>query len=141
MNYNKKYVKFLPFLITCIIMIYSFLYFINVENLITTYHILGLVLLGINIVLYSKEFDLGINITGIILILGTFNIILFFPELEYSSISFYVKVFDDKNQIKSPRFNKEILLIFIVFLLLNWKLFLGFLKIILLKIRNFFNKT
>ncbi len=141
MNYNKKYVKILPFLITCIIMIYSFLYFINVENLITTYHILGLILLVINIVLYSKEFDLGINITGIILILGTFNIILFFPELEYSSISFYVKVFDDKNQIKSPRFNKEILLIFIVFLLLNWKLFLGFLKIILLKIRNFFNKT
>lgn len=141
MNYNKKYVKILPFLITCIIMIYSFLYFINVENLITTYHILGLILLVINIVLYSKEFDLGINITGIILILGTFNIILFFPELEYSSISFYVKVFDDKNQIKSPRFNKEILLIFIVFLLLNWKLFLGFFKIILLKIRNFFTTS
>jgi len=133
---KSKYFNLLPFIILILVTLSYLYYTSNIVSFLSFTHYVSYILICVNIFLYFRNFETGINLTGIILLLGAFNFILILPDETYS-ISFYVKLLDVKYQIKSPKFSWQILLTFILFLFLNKNMFKQFILGIVLRIMEF----
>jgi hypothetical protein len=133
MNLSKNYIKLSPFIIVCIIMSYTIFSFIFIENFVTIHTYLALLLIAINAVIYLKNFEWGIAFTGILLILGLFNLVVFFTDIENFSVGFFVNLPNGKTEIKTPKIRLAVLLILGLYWLLNRQVFLN-------KFKQFINR-
>lgn len=124
MNLSKNYIKLPPFIIICIIMCYTIISYIFIENFVTIHTYLALLFIGINSVIYLKNFEWGIAFTGILLILGLFNLVVFFTDIENFSVGFFVNLPNGKTEIKTPKIRLAVLLILVLYWLINGKIFL-----------------
>ena len=124
MNLSKNYIKLSPFIIICIIMSYTIFSFVFIENFVTIHTYLALLFIVINAVIYLKNFEWGIAFTGILLILGLFNLIVFFTDIENFSVGFFVNLPNGKTEIKTPKIRLAVLLILVLYWLINGKVFL-----------------
>ncbi len=133
MNLEKNYIKLSPFIIICIIMSYTIFSFIFIENFVTIHTYLALLCIGINVLIYLKNFEWGITFTGIVLILGLFNLVVFFTDIENFSIGFFVNLPNGKTEIKTPKIRLAVLFILGLYWFLNRRIFIK-------KIRQFVNR-
>lgn len=125
MNLNKKQKQLIPFVIVCLIMCYTFLSFIFIENFITNYQYLALVFIVINAVLYCRNFEWGITFTGLLLVFGLFNIVVFFPHIKNFSVGFFVNLPNKKTEVNTPPIRFEVLLIILLYYLINKDVFIS----------------
>ena len=105
-------------------MSYTIFSFIFVENFVTIHTYLALLFIGINSIIYLKNFEWGIAFTGILLILGLFNLVVFFTDIENFSVGFFVNLPNGKTEIKTPKIRLAVLLILVLYWLINGKVFL-----------------
>jgi hypothetical protein len=116
----KKLLTLIPFLILIGISIYAIIEFISTPYVATWQHYLAFCLTGINGILYFVRFRPAVLATGIILVLGTINLLSFFPETVTSGLRF--------GSFETPRIQLSmlgllVLYIFLEFdLLVNWYL-------------------
>jgi hypothetical protein len=80
-----------------------------------------------------KNFEWGITFTGIVLILGLFNLVVFFTDIENFSIGFFVNLPNGKTEIKTPKIRLAVLFILGLYWFLNRRIFIK-------KIRQFINR-
>ena len=125
MNLSKNYIKLSPFIIICIIMSYTIFSFVFIENFVTIHTYLALLFIGVNTIIYFKNFEWGIAFTGILLVLGLFNLVVFFTDIENFSVGFFVNLPNGKTEIKTPRIRLAVLFIIGLYWLLNRKVFLN----------------
>jgi hypothetical protein len=114
-------------------MSYTIFSFIFIENFVTIHTYLALLLIAINAVIYLKNFEWGIAFTGILLILGLFNLVVFFTDIENFSVGFFVNLPNGKTEIKTPKIRLAVLLILGLYWLLNRQVFLN-------KFKQFINR-
>lgn len=82
---QRRLIGLLPFLVLCSMTAYT-VYFILDQNTVPLLrHISGFVLIAANAILYFFSFRYGRRFTGIILILATFNLAAFSPEIQWDS--------------------------------------------------------
>ena len=124
MNLSKNYIKLSPFIIICVIMSYTIFSFIFIENFVTIHTYLALLFIGVNAIIYLKNFEWGIAFTGILLILGLFNLIVFFTDIENFSVGFFVNLSNGKTEIKTPKIRLAVLLILVLYWIINRQVFL-----------------
>jgi hypothetical protein len=106
-------------------MTYTIISFIFIENFVTIHTYLALLFIGINAIIYLKYFEWGITFTGILLVLGLFNIIVFFTDIETFSVGFFVNLPNGKIEIKTPKIRLAVLLILVLYWFINGKVFLN----------------
>jgi len=107
---GKLIVRIIPLLILGIILVYTWYTILTTEYYATVRHILALVLFAGNLILYFFRFRYAVLLTGVILILGTFNLLAFFPDI--TSTSFFVKIRDVEIATPSIQWKPLLLLIF-----------------------------
>lgn len=117
----KQLARVSPFLIVGVILVYTWYIILTTEYFATTRHIIALVLWGINGLLYFLRFRYAIILTGVILILATFNLLAFFPEIAYSS--YFVTIGGIK--ISTPNIQWWPLLILIFYCCVNYSFLIG----------------
>lgn len=78
----KKIIGLIPFLIICGIVIYTWVEFISTDYVATWRHYLALIAVAINAALYFVQYKKALLITGLILLLATFNLISFFNDIQ-----------------------------------------------------------
>ncbi|PWK19416.1 hypothetical protein LV89_03932 [Arcicella aurantiaca] len=125
MNLNKKQKQLIPFVIVCLIMCYTFFSFIFIENFITNYQYIALAFTVINAVLYFRNFEWGVTFTGLLLVLGLFNITVFFPHIKNFSVGFFINLPNKKTEVNTPPIRFEVLLIIILYYLINKDVFIS----------------
>jgi hypothetical protein len=119
---KNKLFTITPFVISIVVLLNTvFIIFIGNSTIMLS-HYLAIVLIIINLYLYIKKYDWGIILTGIILILGTFNVIAFLTE-EGTSFFFFIRVGENKIKISTPDMQIKILLILIFYFCINGKVF------------------
>jgi hypothetical protein len=120
MSKRKKIMSFIPFLLVGVLMLFAWFEILTTEYIATWRHYVGLVLVGGNVVLYFIRYKQAIVLTGIILILATFNLLSFFTITPTS----YLTV----KGISTPEIQLKSLLLLIIYgvvnteLLMNWYL-------------------
>ncbi len=137
MNLDKSYIKLLPFVIVCLTMSYTIFSFIFIENFVTINTYLALFFIGINAIIYYKNFEQGIAFTGILLFFGLFNIIVFFTDIESFSIGFFVNLPNGTTEIKTPKIRLAVLFISGFYWLVNRQIFLKKIKQVINRIYSF----
>ena len=106
-------------------MSYTIFSFVFIENFVTIHTYLALLFIGVNTIIYFKNFEWGIAFTGILLVLGLFNLVVFFTDIENFSVGFFVNLPNGKTEIKTPRIRLAVLFIIGLYWLLNRKVFLN----------------
>ena len=106
----------MPYLLTVIVLIYTWSVIVTTDYYATLKHQIALILVLINLGIYFFKFDYGIVFTGILLLLATFNFIALFPDIVSSS--YFIRIAD--KEIATPTIQGKSLLLMIVFLVLNF---------------------
>jgi hypothetical protein len=117
--FMKQAARVSPFLLTGIILIYTWYIILTTEYFATTRHVIALILFGINALLYFLRFRYAILLTGVILILATLNLLAFFPDI--TSTSYFVKI--GNVEIGTPSIQWQPLLILIFYCIVNFSFF------------------
>ena len=114
---ERKKIKFiLPYLLTVIVLIYTWSVIVTTDYYATLKHQIALILVLINLGIYFLKFDYGIVFTGILLLLATFNFIALFPDIVSSS--YFIRIAG--KEIAAPTIQGKSLLLMIIFLVLNF---------------------
>jgi hypothetical protein len=115
---REKIVKLSPFLVTGLIIIYTWINSLIEygEMLISVYHWIGITLFIVNIIFYIKKFDVGLLLTGIYLFLVMFNLL----EVFESTDTFSFSLGSGDNKVKLPGIELKALLIFLFYLKINF---------------------
>ena len=115
---REKFVKLSPFLITGLVIIYTWINSLIEygEMLISVYHWIGIILFIVNIIFYIRQFDVGLLLTGIYLLLVTFNLLEVFETTDTFSFSFG----SGDNKVKLPGIELKALLVFLLYLKINF---------------------
>jgi len=100
MNMKKRIINSIPFLIVGIIVLYAWVQIMTTEYAATWRQYVALALVGINAVLYFVKFKHAILLTGVILLLATFNLLSFFTVVQTSYMRI-VNVTTPEIQLKS----------------------------------------
>ena len=78
----RKIISLIPFLIICGIVIHTWVEFITTDYIATWRHYLALIAVAINAALYFVRYKQALLLTGLILILATFNLLSFFYDIK-----------------------------------------------------------
>ena len=108
-------------MIVGIILIYTWYIILTTEYFATTRHIIALALWAINGLLYFLRFRYAVVLTGIILVLATFNLLAFFPDIVYTS--YFVTI--GRAKISTPSIQWQPLLILIFYCIVNYSFLIG----------------
>lgn len=112
---KSNILRIVPFIVLGIILFYTWWLLITTEYSATIKHQIALGLFLINLMLYFFNFKYAVFITGIILLLTTFNLLAFFPELVSSS--YFIKIAG--KEFSTPSMQGKSLLLMIFYLILN----------------------
>lgn len=115
----KKYLKLIPFAIVCLLVCYTWFIILTTNKVASWKHNAALAIVSINLVLYFIRFSFGLLITGVLLLLATFNIISLLPET--ASTSYFIVIAG--KEISTPPFQGSSLLLFVLYLFLTWNHF------------------
>ena len=119
---KKNVLRVLPLAVLTVILIYTWILFsISVDYYPTLRHILGLIAVSLNLVLYFFRFGKAVVLTGLILLAATFNLLAFFPDIDYAS--FFINI--GELQIWTPSIQYKSLLLLIFYCLINFKFLLN----------------
>ncbi len=105
-----------PFLILSIILAYTWYIILTTEYFSTIRHIIALVLFLGNLLLYFFRFRYAVLLTGAILILATFNLLAFFPDI--MSTSYFIKI--GSVEIATPSIQWKPLLLLVFYCIVNF---------------------
>jgi len=111
---HRQLIRMAPFLILSLIMLYTWGDILFTEYFATGRHIIALVLFLLNLLLYFVRFNTAIIVTGIAILLSTFNLLAFFPDI--SSFSSYIKL---GVKISFPPIEWRSLLLLILYFIFN----------------------
>jgi hypothetical protein len=111
----NKFTRLTPFLVIAIILSYTWYVIITNEFFATTKHQIALGIFVVNIAVYFIKFKYGVLLTGLFLILATFNLLALFPEIIYSSFFLGIR----GKGFSTPSIQGKSLLLFIFYLILN----------------------
>ena len=117
---GKLIARVIPFLILGIILVRTWYIIMTTEYYATSRHIIALIFFLGNLILYFFRFQYAILLTGIILILATFNLLVFFPDI--AATSYFIKF--GSREIGTPGIQWKILLLLIVYLIVNFDFFI-----------------
>jgi|GEM_PF-4603985 len=112
----RKFLNLLPFLILLSIAIYASILFLTTQYVLIWRNHLAFALLTLNGVLYFFDFKRAVLMTGVLLILSTFNVIVFFPWVSWSQLKIIVTL---------PKFYPFMLGLFVLYFLLNFSLLMN----------------
>lgn len=107
--------RIIPFLIIFLIISYTCFEILKAEYVFTTKHYLAIALIVINGILYFVRYKIAILLTGIILLLATFNVINIFTSVNLDA--FGIKIGD--KPIGTPPMQLWSLLILIIYFFIN----------------------
>lgn len=127
----KKIFSILPFAAISVIVLINWYTLITEQYLLSNKHIAALILIGINSIVYFFKHRLALLLTGIILVLSTFNLISL--TVTVTTTSYFVTVGSLK--ISSPAIHWLSLLILAIFAIGNFELLKSYYK----KIIDFIN--
>jgi len=117
---KNKIVRVIPFLTIIVIVAYTWFQILTTEYTAMWRHYVALVLILINAALYFWKYNQAIIVTGIILLLGTFNLLSFFTIIHTSYFGF--------GSVTTPEIQTGSLLLLAIYavfnltLLINWYL-------------------
>ncbi|HVV02906.1 MAG TPA: hypothetical protein VHC96_01735 [Puia sp.] len=117
---HKQLIRMTPYFIWVLLMLYTWGEILFTEYFFASRHIMALVLFLLNLVLYFVRFNIGVIVTGIAILLGTFNLLALFPDI--SSFSFYIKL---RASISFPPIDWRSLLLLILYLMINVRFLIG----------------
>jgi len=120
MIYKKRVLEVTPFVILALIISYTWYLILTTDYFATIRHQIALALIVANLILYFFSFRYAIFLTGIILLLATFNKIALFPRIE--STSFFVKI--GGKEFETPSIQWRMLLLLIGYLIINFSFWL-----------------
>jgi len=83
---KNRIITAIPFLIISLVVLYSWFEIITMEYIATWRHYAALALVAINAVLYFVRYKPAVLLTGLILILATFNLLSFFTIIQTSGL-------------------------------------------------------
>ncbi|SRR6185437_3528671 len=87
LNQRQKLIAVLPFIVVCVIMLYTWIEFAANRYLPTWRQYVALALVIVNAVVYFVRFRQAVLLTGIILVLATINLLCFFTFIQTSGIT------------------------------------------------------
>ena len=114
---KTKLLRLVPFIILCIMLIFTWNEIITVSHVGRYRHLIAASLFVINIFLYFFSFRYGVLLTGITLLLATFNLAAITYEIR--SRAFFITIAGV--EISTPYIQPLSLLVLIVFLVINLK--------------------
>ena len=114
---KTKLLRLIPFIILCIMLIFTWNEIITVGHVGRYRHLIAASLFVINIFLYFFSFRYGVLLTGITLLLATFNLAAITYEIR--SRAFFITIAGV--EISTPYIQPLSLLVLIVFLVINLK--------------------
>ena len=112
LNKRQKLVAVLPFIVVCIIMLYTWIKFAANIYLPTGRHYVALALIIVNAFLYFARFRLAVLLTGVILVLATVNLLCIFAVIQTS----WIRI----GSVSTPDIQLWSLLILAVWFVLNY---------------------
>lgn len=107
----------IPFLIISLIVLYTWFEIITAEYIATWRHYVALALVAVNAVLYFVKYKQAVLLTGIILILATFNLLSFFAIIQTSCLGF--------GSITTPDIQLKSLLLLVIYCVINFNILLN----------------
>lgn len=110
-----KHIKYLPVLILGVMLIYSWATYVWGVHILEFRDWIGLVLFGVNILIYCFSSKYGVMFTGVVLVLGTFVAAKFLPALIMPGFSLQIGKFE----FRTPRIEIRIFLVLILYITLN----------------------
>jgi hypothetical protein len=111
----KKFIHAIPFLVTCIILVYTWYVIISLNYSATLKQQIGLGIGILNLSIYIVRFKYGIIGTGLLLLLATFDFIVVFPVV--TSYGWFIRF--GETEIKTPSIEWRSLLLLILYFILN----------------------
>ena len=108
--------RILPLAIVCLILIFSWYTFITTEYFPTARHKVATGLVIVNLLLFFFSYRYAILCTGAILLLGTFNLLAFFPSI--LSLHFYAG--SRGNMVSGPSIQGFPFCLLIVYVIVNF---------------------
>ena len=115
MKIQRKLLLLLSYLLLVGIMIYTWVLFITGAYLPQWQHWVALILMVLNGLFYLRSMKTGTLFTGVVLILATFNLLAFFPAIEWGYLSFG----SGDNAVHTPGIQLRSLLFLIIYACIN----------------------
>ncbi|HEX9513364.1 MAG TPA: hypothetical protein VF939_22895 [Puia sp.] len=114
---KKRIISSIPFLIISLIVLYTWFEIITTEYIATWRHYVALTLVAINAALYFVKYKKAVLLTGIILILATFNLLSFFTIIQTSFLGF--------GSVTTPEIQLKSLLLLVIYCAINFNLLIN----------------
>ena len=83
----RKIIGAIPFLVICIIQVFSWHELLNTEEVATWRHYVAWVLIVANAPLYFFRYRQAVGLTGVILVMATFKLLYFFTDIDIYRVS------------------------------------------------------
>jgi hypothetical protein len=114
---KKRIVSSIPFLIISLIVLYTWFEIITTEYIATWRHYVALALVAINAALYFVKYKQAVLLTGVILILATFNLLSFFTVIQTSGLTIM--------GVSTPEIQLKSLLLLVIYCAINFNLLIN----------------
>jgi hypothetical protein len=111
----SKFIHIIPYLIICIILVYTWYTIITSDYYATTKHQIALGIAIINLFIYLLRFKFGVIVSGLLLFFAAFNFIALFPNIVTSS--YFIRILG--KEIATPSINWKSLVLMILYFVLN----------------------
>lgn len=112
---NRKFLRSVPFAIICIILFTTWYKFSIHEYFPIREHYWALGFAVLNLIIYFIKFKYGVLFTGIVIVLGIFGILIFYPLKMLSNYGITIGAFD----INTPYMEMSFWLILFLYLGIN----------------------
>ena len=116
---RQKLLYIVPFIILLIFVSFTWGKILSTEHYPTLRHSIGLGLVIINLLFYFFRFDFAIFFSGLLILLGVFNLLVFFPNIE--TTSYFIKI--GGKELATPNIQWKMLLLFLLYCILIFPLF------------------
>jgi hypothetical protein len=111
----KSWTRIMPFLILAVILGRTWYIIATTDYLAMMRHVFAIVFFAGNLLLYFIRWKYAILLTGVILVLATFNLLAFFPDVMFTA--YFVKIGSVK--IATPSIDWKSLLLLIFYCIVN----------------------
>lgn len=111
----KKLLRLIPFLVLLVFVVFAWMKILTVTHVARIRHLISGGLVLVNIVVYLFNFRIGILLTGITLLLASFNFAII--TANYTTVRYWVGFGDAR--LTLPTIQPWGLLLFVLFLVLN----------------------
>jgi hypothetical protein len=114
---KNRIIPSIPFLIISLIVLYTWFEIITTEYIATWRHYVALTLIAINAVLYFVRYKPAVLLTGLILILATFNLLSFFTIIQTSGLTIM--------GVSTPEIQLKSLLLLVIYCVINFNILIN----------------